>query len=171
MGKHGEGTISESADGTFRIALQIRGRRRWRRARSLIEAEQKLAKLIAAPERNRTNGLRAMTRRARAIEWIGLVLDESLRRGWTRAYVSEVLAAQLAPSRIKRGVFGPCAYCGTWIAATIDHILPRERGGSDDDANLASACWTCNSRKGARTLAEWTSRPQSLADSLSGPAE
>lgn len=171
MGKRGGGTIVHLADGRFKVALQLRGRRRWRRAATLEEAEAKLAKLIAAPERNRTNGLRAHTRRARAIEWIGRVLDEGDRQEWNREYLVQVLVAQLSPSRVKRGIFGPCAYCGTWIAATIDHILPRERGGSDDDANLASACWTCNSRKGAQTLAEWASRPTSLSASLSEAAK
>lgn len=33
---------------------------------------------------------------------------------------------------------------------TIDHIVPRARGGTDDSANLVAACWDCNFRKRAR---------------------
>ncbi len=34
--------------------------------------------------------------------------------------------------------------------ATIDHILPRSRGGADDLSNLQLAHWSCNNRKGNR---------------------
>ncbi len=31
--------------------------------------------------------------------------------------------------------------------ATIDHIIPRVRGGSDEDSNVVSACHACNYRR------------------------
>jgi 5-methylcytosine-specific restriction endonuclease McrA len=34
---------------------------------------------------------------------------------------------------------------------SIDHVVPRSKGGSDDDANLVLACMACNRRKGERT--------------------
>lgn len=39
-----------------------------------------------------------------------------------------------------------CAYCGR-DATTVDHIHPRAKGGTDDDANLVAACRSCNSQK------------------------
>lgn len=36
------------------------------------------------------------------------------------------------------------------IPGHIDHIIPRARGGQNDDANLRLLCITCNSRKGAK---------------------
>jgi HNH endonuclease len=36
------------------------------------------------------------------------------------------------------------------MPATIDHIVPRSRGGSDDEANLVLCCQPCNSIKGNR---------------------
>lgn len=46
-----------------------------------------------------------------------------------------------------------CAYCGA-LATTIDHLLPRSRGGSWTWQNTVAACGGCNSRKGSRTPAE-----------------
>jgi 5-methylcytosine-specific restriction endonuclease McrA len=43
-----------------------------------------------------------------------------------------------------------CGYCGR-AAATIDHIVPRSRGGSDTWANLVACCLRCNGVKGDRT--------------------
>ena len=42
-----------------------------------------------------------------------------------------------------------CGYCGG-RATTIDHVLPRSRGGADVWINLVSACETCNGRKADR---------------------
>lgn len=46
-----------------------------------------------------------------------------------------------------------CQYCGS-DADSIDHVLPRSRGGGDDWDNLAAACRRCNSAKRNRTPAE-----------------
>ena len=45
-----------------------------------------------------------------------------------------------------------CQYCGTkQPPLTVDHIIPRSRGGPDQWDNLTSACLRCNNRKGNRT--------------------
>jgi 5-methylcytosine-specific restriction endonuclease McrA len=47
-----------------------------------------------------------------------------------------------------------CQYCGTvgdGRDLTIDHVIPRRAGGDSTWENLATACSTCNQRKGART--------------------
>ncbi|WP_067498084.1 HNH endonuclease [Actinoplanes sp. TFC3] len=46
-----------------------------------------------------------------------------------------------------------CAYCGG-TASTIDHVLPRSRGGENSWKNTVAACGRCNQRKGDRTPAE-----------------
>jgi 5-methylcytosine-specific restriction endonuclease McrA len=46
-----------------------------------------------------------------------------------------------------------CAYCGA-VATTIDHVLPRSRGGRNTWLNTVAACGGCNQRKGDRTPAE-----------------
>jgi len=48
-----------------------------------------------------------------------------------------------------------CQYCGmTSHDLTIDHIVPRHRGGRHEWENLVAACRACNHRKGAKTLTE-----------------
>ncbi len=45
-----------------------------------------------------------------------------------------------------------CQYCGKIAASmTVDHIIPRKRGGKDTWENLVSACLKCNNKKGDRT--------------------
>jgi 5-methylcytosine-specific restriction endonuclease McrA len=50
-----------------------------------------------------------------------------------------------------------CAYCSK-RADTIDHVIPRSRGGAHDWDNCVAACRTCNSKKADRLLDElgWT---------------
>ena len=44
-----------------------------------------------------------------------------------------------------------CQYCGEPTSKlTLDHVLPRHRGGSHSWNNLVAACNSCNHRKGGR---------------------
>jgi 5-methylcytosine-specific restriction endonuclease McrA len=48
-----------------------------------------------------------------------------------------------------------CQYCGRETAhLTLDHVVPRSRGGAHAWTNLVSACAMCNRRKGGKTLEE-----------------
>jgi 5-methylcytosine-specific restriction endonuclease McrA len=47
-----------------------------------------------------------------------------------------------------------CQYCGAqpgWEAITVDHVVPRSRGGTSNWTNCVAACVTCNARKADRT--------------------
>jgi HNH endonuclease len=46
---------------------------------------------------------------------------------------------------------GRCAYCGGRGADTMDHVLPRSRGGATDWMNAVAAHRDCNRAKGGRT--------------------
>jgi 5-methylcytosine-specific restriction endonuclease McrA len=41
-----------------------------------------------------------------------------------------------------------CQYCGTAHDLTLDHVIPRAKGGASTWHNLVTACKRCNSRKG-----------------------
>jgi 5-methylcytosine-specific restriction protein A len=43
-----------------------------------------------------------------------------------------------------------CQLCGRQGATSVDHIVPRSRGGTHDMDNLRAACISCNSRRGNR---------------------
>ncbi len=65
-------------------------------------------------------------------------------------------AKQAILARCLRRQKGKCYYCGivmtacvvgttpTATAATIEHLLPMALGGTNDDSNLAAACYECN---------------------------
>jgi 5-methylcytosine-specific restriction endonuclease McrA len=47
-----------------------------------------------------------------------------------------------------------CQYCGTQpgrAQLTMDHVVPRSRGGNTCWENVVTACGPCNRRKGGRT--------------------
>ena len=45
-----------------------------------------------------------------------------------------------------------CQYCGVTRSLTIDHVIPRSRGGGDTWDNLVVACSSCNVKKGNKLL-------------------
>ena len=48
-----------------------------------------------------------------------------------------------------------CVYCGTTGGRlTLDHVVPRSRGGDSIWENVVTSCAPCNLRKGNRTLEE-----------------
>ncbi len=48
-----------------------------------------------------------------------------------------------------------CQYCGCrHERLSVDHVLPRSRGGQDTWENVTTACLSCNVRKGNRTPRE-----------------
>jgi 5-methylcytosine-specific restriction endonuclease McrA len=61
------------------------------------------------------------------------------------------------PAWSRSGVLGRdgrrCGYC-PGAPTTVDHVLPRSRGGRNSWANTVACCDGCNQRKGDRTPAE-----------------
>jgi 5-methylcytosine-specific restriction endonuclease McrA len=52
-----------------------------------------------------------------------------------------------------------CVYCGSKNNLTIDHMIPKSRGGRDEWENLVTACGECNFVKDDRTPEEWGIMP------------
>jgi 5-methylcytosine-specific restriction endonuclease McrA len=47
-----------------------------------------------------------------------------------------------------------CAYCGSKKQLTLDHIIPKSRGGGNDWNNLVTCCFKCNLKKANKTPEE-----------------
>jgi len=50
-----------------------------------------------------------------------------------------------------------CQYCANYFPEdklTMDHVMPKSRGGNNAWENLVAACKKCNQRKGSRTTKE-----------------
>jgi 5-methylcytosine-specific restriction endonuclease McrA len=56
----------------------------------------------------------------------------------------------------RRAVFArddwTCQYCGSRSNLTVDHVVPRSKGGSSSWDNIVASCAPCNRRKGNAML-------------------
>lgn len=68
---------------------------------------------------------------------------------WRRAHDARVRAATRSRMIDERGAH--CACCGETLcsALTLDHIIPKARGGTSEPGNIQLLCLTCNSLKGS----------------------
>ncbi len=111
-------------------------------------------------------------RRAHVLVWKGKAevlerLDHPLRTSTTnyeRPDVIRLTAYVRVPHAVKRRISRRalfardgwrCVYCGTGAGRmTLDHVVPRSRGGDSVWENVVTACAPCNLKKGDRTLEE-----------------
>jgi hypothetical protein len=81
----------------------------------------------------------------------GFVMDrfkklQSEEIGWSgsiREYIRE------------QEVSGRCIYCGSTDDLSVDHLIPRARGGPESGDNAVTACRSCNSSRGDKGIYEW----------------
>lgn len=71
---------------------------------------------------------------------------------YVRLPLSKIM--NIAPSRsmIYKRDNNTCQYCGAKSKLTIDHVIPRCKGGEDSWENLVVACSSCNTKKGSLML-------------------
>ncbi len=55
--------------------------------------------------------------------------------------------------------YGKCGYCGN-TGSTIDHIVPRSKGGRHEWENVVTCCSPCNSAKADKALHELGKNPR-----------
>lgn len=81
---------------------------------------------------------------------------ETATRKWGGHWISDVdrLAIYIRDSFM-------CAYCGRDLRnasardVTLDHLLPRSKGGKHSSRNLVTACRSCNSARGNRPWVDY----------------
>jgi 5-methylcytosine-specific restriction endonuclease McrA len=66
--------------------------------------------------------------------------------------------------KLKKKLGHVCVYCGcnNKLILTIDHIIPKSRGGSDEPQNKQVTCLICNHLKGSLTEQEFRKYLKSL---------
>lgn len=72
------------------------------------------------------------------------------------------LSPQNARRKFRQSIFESwgwkCAYCEKGLdtdSATIDHIIPKFKGGHNVKSNMLCSCSSCNRSKGSVLLEEW----------------
>ena len=79
----------------------------------------------------------------------------------SKAYVFNLHATSSAEAKrlwrrdVKEKWDWECAYCGDRNNLTIDHVIPRCKGGTDFTKNVVCCCSDCNQRKGHEPWEEW----------------
>src|SRR5262249_46849013 len=117
-------------------------------------------------------------------ERVRALIEDAIRA--RRLSVDEPVIVQLlANVRVPRMILRPtranillrdeesCQYCGKRSRdLTLDHVMPRSRGGDSSWENLVASCRACNGRKGNRLLKEANMRlirqPRPLAQEYAG---
>jgi 5-methylcytosine-specific restriction endonuclease McrA len=72
-------------------------------------------------------------------------------------YVKALATAGGSPRYSRNGVLrrdnNECAYC-TKYASTVDHVVPKSKGGKSSWTNVVAACRKCNEKKANKSLAQ-----------------
>ena len=64
-------------------------------------------------------------------------------------------AKKLWRRKIKERWDYECAYCGSPKNLTIDHVVPRSKGGTDFTKNVVCCCHDCNQSKSHTPWEDW----------------
>lgn len=76
----------------------------------------------------------------------------------TKAYFpSKFTNVKYSPENVFKRDDYTCVYCGNKNKkdCTIDHVMPRSKGGGDSFENCVTACFQCNQEKNDLTIKEW----------------
>jgi CRISPR/Cas system Type II protein with McrA/HNH and RuvC-like nuclease domain len=84
--------------------------------------------------------------------------------------IAKIASNRPSKSLIYKRDKNKCQYCGSTKNLTIDHVIPRCKGGKDTWDNLVVACSTCNVKKGHKTLEQvnmrLVSKPKAYYNSI-----
>lgn len=112
---------------------------------------------------NITSWERAMTLmykgKASGVRYNGVVINGSYRLPEIIKLMSYVFVPYSDVVLSRKNIYlrdnHTCRYCGKANSTlTIDHVIPRSRGGQDTWENMVVCCSRCNCKKGNQTLAE-----------------
>jgi ATP adenylyltransferase len=98
-------------------------------------------------------------------------LNEYLEKRGRAPWQHRTKSSGHVPGSLRYDIFrrakGRCEACGISAeerALEVDHIVPRNKGGSDDPSNLQALCYRCNAQKRDRDDTDFTAVRQSYQD-------
>ena len=68
--------------------------------------------------------------------------------------ISKIVSHRPSKAMIYKRDNNSCQYCGSTRHLTIDHVIPKSKGGSEEWTNLVVACSKCNTKKGDKLLSQ-----------------
>ena len=71
---------------------------------------------------------------------------------YIRIPIRSIMNNRPTRSQIYKRDKNSCQYCGATTKLTIDHVIPRSKGGKDTWENLVVACSSCNVKKSDKLL-------------------
>lgn len=84
--------------------------------------------------------------------------DNSSMSEGQKLYGTQYQQGSLYQTTLRKAVIakhnGSCAYCGE-KGEEVEHIIPKQNGGTNSFKNLAFSCRICNEKKGASSLKEF----------------
>ena len=71
------------------------------------------------------------------------------------ATTSSAEAKRIWRRKVREQWDNECAYCGSEENITLDHVVPRSKGGVDYTHNVVACCESCNRDKSHTPWMEW----------------
>jgi hypothetical protein len=71
---------------------------------------------------------------------------------YVKVPLSRIVSQKPSRSMIYKRDGYRCQYCNVSRRLTIDHVIPKSKGGDDSYNNLVVACSSCNTKKGDKLL-------------------
>jgi 5-methylcytosine-specific restriction endonuclease McrA len=78
-----------------------------------------------------------------------------------QSQIGETDHAQMRAFVLRRDGYR-CVYCPSVTGLTLDHVVPRAKGGADHPSNLVACCKDCNEYKAGMSPQEWEVRVASM---------
>ncbi len=97
--------------------------------------------------------------RAEAVDYYDGIEIKSTKQSFRLPKVMRLFATYKLQKRVpltRHNVFlrdhYVCQYCPSFLNLTLDHIIPRSKGGQTTWENLVTCCKICNHKKGSKNL-------------------
>lgn len=100
----------------------------------------------------------ALTKKAEKFSTAHFMIRSKMYNGLLNGTMN--IGALAEDEKMKMIIPQTCCYCGTRENLSIDHLIPRKKGGIENGDNFVWACRTCNSSKNAKDMLEWLDSKQ-----------